>query len=55
VADIFRKHIGTRAAYVLSIALRPHALTGTGPMRNVEVFDNGSTMEITFFNPDDAM
>ncbi|KAF8504396.1 hypothetical protein F5888DRAFT_1655357 [Russula emetica] len=26
-----------------------------GPIRNVEFFDNGPSMEITFFNPDDAI
>lgn len=36
-------------------APRAHVLTGTGPIRNVEFSENGSSMEITFFNPDDAM
>jgi hypothetical protein len=52
--DLFRNHIGTSVVCILrtqSSRLNPD----TGPIRSVEFCENGSSMEITFFNPDDAM
>ena len=53
VADLFRNTIGTSTLYILCTRL--HALTCTGQIRNVHFCENGTSMEITFFNPDDAM
>ena len=53
VVDLFRNHIGISVS--IFSAHRAHVLIDTGPIRSVEFSENGSSMEITFFNPDDAM
>jgi hypothetical protein len=55
IVDLFRNHIGTSVVYVFCTQSSRLTITNTGPIRNAEFSENGPSMEITFFNPDDAM
>jgi hypothetical protein len=55
IVDLFRNHIGTSVVYVLCTQSSRLTTTNTGPIRSVEFSENAPSMEITFFNPDDAM
>jgi hypothetical protein len=48
--DLFRNFIGIPLTYALPSPLNQNI----GPIKNVEYFDNESSMEITFSNPDAA-